>query len=1031
MSRPSSTRAPQSAGDPVLADLVEELTALLHAGQPVDLSRCTRDHPEYAEQLRQLLPALQALACAGSSPAPAPAATPILQEPVPQRGVLGDYRIVREIGRGGMGIVYEAEQISLGRRVALKVLPFAAALDPKHLQRFKNEAQAAAQLHHTNIVPVFAVGCEQGVHYYAMQFIEGRTLAAVIQELRQRAGLDQGEPSPRAVTVRGRTVDSPAIPGALRPSSSPSPTRGEREPPSPPSAVGDEISRQRSDIPNTQTWSGGPPAAVEGQTSRQRSGVVDTRPMAFSTEHSHRASQFFRTVANLGMQAAEALDYAHQFGVVHRDIKPANLLVDARGNLWITDFGLALIQNETGLTRTGDLVGTLRYMSPEQTLARRGLVDHRADIYALGVTLYELLTLEPVFDGDDRQELLLQITQEEPRPPRRLNKAVPRELETIILKALAKGVEERYATAQELADDLRRFLEDRPIRAKRPTLLERARKWMRRHKTVMRAAAACVIVSVAALVVSTVLIYREQQRAKAAYEAEVEGRRQTRHAVTLLTEVTDELLPQHPSPTLKQRLEEALQILAKLDKEDSTDGSVQFEKGRVYRLVGDIHYKLGSRDKAAEASTQAIALLQKLVLDYPDEPDYRDELAKSLNRQGNLLQAASRLQEAKMAYRQALTHYAKLVRGHPGGPGYRYGLAGSSNNLGLVLDVLGQLEDADKAYRQALALFQKLAADDADAASYRHSLAGCLNNWGNLLRDSGRPQEAEQAYYRAQVLWKDLADKSNHPAYRQALAANYNNLGFVLAAMRRPQDSEKAYQEAVKLRGQLVKDFPLVVVHQQERAASHYSLGVLGTATGHYREAEEAHGAAFTLRSNLATKYPDEPAYRQELAASHHALGNLWAKMGRRPEAEGAYREALSLRKKLAADFPGIPAYRLERAMTHHRLGVLLADRRQPSEAEKTYREGVALLEELVASFPQVPAYRSELADSLNDLGSLLQNTGRTREAEEIYRQGLALAKKLAADYPAVPAYQALLAEIHKHLDSLKTKDRPPKNQET
>src|SRR5262249_33347461 len=174
--------------------------------------------------------------------------------------------------------------------------------------------------------------------------------------------------------------------------------------------------------------------------------------------------EFFRTVARLGIQAAEALEYAHQAGVVHRDIKPANLLIDARDNLWIADFGLAQLKNQAGPTQTTGVVGTVPYMSPEQALAKRGLVDQRTDIYALGATLYELLTLEPVFRGDGG-ELLRQVKEAEPRPPRRLNPALPVDLETIVLKALEKDLGRRYGTAQELADDLRRFLDDQPVRA--------------------------------------------------------------------------------------------------------------------------------------------------------------------------------------------------------------------------------------------------------------------------------------------------------------------------------------------------------------------------------------------------------------------------------------------------------------------------------------------------------------------------------------------------------------------------------------
>ena len=193
-------------------------------------------------------------------------------------------------------------------------------------------------------------------------------------------------------------------------------------------------------------------------------------------------------VAALGIQAAEALDHAHKYGIVHRDIKPANLLLDVEGNLWITDFGLARLQDDAGLTITGDLLGTLRYMSPEQALAKRGYLDHRTDIYSLGATLYELLTLRPAIDGQDRQEVLRKIAQDEPTPLRRLNPAIPRELETILLKAMSKEPGSRYDTAQELADDLRHFLEHRPIRARRPSLAERAAKWAHRHRTIVASA---------------------------------------------------------------------------------------------------------------------------------------------------------------------------------------------------------------------------------------------------------------------------------------------------------------------------------------------------------------------------------------------------------------------------------------------------------------------------------------------------------------------------------------------------------------
>jgi len=295
---------------------------------------------------------------------------------------LGDFRLLREIGRGGMGVVFEAEQISLGRRVAVKVLPPAAILEPKQLRRFQVKAHAEAALQHPHIVPVIASGQDRGIPYLAMRLIKGLHLAEVIQRRRERHE------------------------GGLPPNE----------------------------------------------------------------------------VARLGKQAAEALDFAHRNDVLHRDVKPANLLLDDRGHLWITDFGLARIRGDSDLTVSGDMLGTIRYMSPEQVLGRRGKVDHRSDIYSLGSTLYELLTLATPHDGEDRASILRKITLEEPVAPRKQNPTIPLDLEKIILKALAKEPIERYATAGELAKDLERFLDDRPVLARRPSLSNRVAKWARRHR---------------------------------------------------------------------------------------------------------------------------------------------------------------------------------------------------------------------------------------------------------------------------------------------------------------------------------------------------------------------------------------------------------------------------------------------------------------------------------------------------------------------------------------------------------------------
>ena len=498
-------------------------------------------------------------------------------------GELGDFRLLREVGRGGMGVVYEAEQISLHRRVALKVLPFAAAIDPRRLQRFKIEALAAAHLQHEKIVPVHAVGCERGVHYYAMQFIEGQSLAALITELRGR--------------------------------------HDERR---------DDGAVTEADV----------------RRSQSRPGDWGTSAATISRERTGERRRYFERVAGLGRQAALALEHAHQSGIVHRDVKPGNLLLDLRGQLWVTDFGLAQVTGDAGLTNTGEMLGTLRYASPEQVLARRGIVDHRSDVYSLGATLYELITLHPPFDGQDRNALIGQIADLEPACPRLLEPSIPTELETVVLKALRKEPAERYATAQEMADDLQRFLDGRPILARPPTPRERFRAWSRRHPAIVATGVAALILLSAASLVSTAIIRREQaktlaaqKKAETAYRREhqraeeAEARfRLARRAVDELIRASEEELAHRPGleGLRKRLLVSALAYYREFIAERRSDPDAQAElrdttrrvetiladlavlraAGQLYLLaqptaMDDLRLDSGQRSRVAELSTHA------------------------------------------------------------------------------------------------------------------------------------------------------------------------------------------------------------------------------------------------------------------------------------------------------------------------------------------------------------------------------------------------------------------------------------------
>ncbi len=486
--------------------LVDQLCAMIQAGEEIDMDRLARENPGYASQLRELYPTLVALASFDQASDPQPLDSDTSGSE--QLQILGDFQLIREIGRGGMGVVYEAQQQTIRRRVAVKMLPLAALIDPRALQRFKNEVTAVATLQHPNIVAVYSIGEERGIHYYAMQLVDGQSLAVVTRELQQRAeqqDLVTGESLQQVVEQKG---------------SGPFCRNG------PSSAM---HKRNQTDQPpfseDTEEQTRAEETRARGQSRTISRQVVDRT--------------YFQNVARLMIQACDGLAHAHLQGIVHRDIKPGNLLLDAQGNLYITDFGLARMETAPGVTMTGDILGTLRYMSPEQVLAGRVTVDQRTDIYSLGVTLYELLTLQPMWPGHDKAELIRQISFDEPVQPRKLNPSIPVDLNTIVLKAISKHPGERYQDAQSFADDLNRFLQHQPIVARRPTLMQRVTKWSRRNQPIVIATLVVLSLATIGLAVSNVLI---RQQKEIADQKTLEAQQENHYARAIADFIKNDLL---------------------------------------------------------------------------------------------------------------------------------------------------------------------------------------------------------------------------------------------------------------------------------------------------------------------------------------------------------------------------------------------------------------------------------------------------------------------------------------------------------
>ena len=411
--------------------LADEFVERARRGENPTISEYVRRRPDLEAGIREVFPLLYVMED--------------VKPELPTQGTaleeLGDYKLLRVIGRGGMGVVYEAEQKTLGRRVALKVLPPGATLDERFKARFFLEARAAAKLQHPNIVPVIGSGEHDGTYYFTMQFIDGRGLDVVVNDVKRALSGDVDTGS-----LGRRLLDS--------------------------------------EITSASTVSSDLPILDESVAPSQRPVPAMGRV-------------YYENVARIGLQAANALAYAHAQGVLHRDVKPSNILLDRRGHVWIADFGLAKEMDSEGLTATGDVLGTFRYMPPERF---QGESDVQSDVYGLGITLHELLTRKPAYADQDKAALAARILREAPKRPRAIDPKVPAELDAIVGKAVAHDRKERYATAEALAGDLRAFLEGRPITARSPTIGYLLRVAIRKHK----ALAATIATAIAVLVASTV-----------------------------------------------------------------------------------------------------------------------------------------------------------------------------------------------------------------------------------------------------------------------------------------------------------------------------------------------------------------------------------------------------------------------------------------------------------------------------------------------------------------------------------------------
>lgn len=767
--------------DPIEA-LGEELLDRHRRGESVSVDQYALEYPEWADQIRLQFPVMIALEKFKESSLSYGSDSFEMSVDAPQE--LGDFHIIREIGRGAMGVVYEAEQQSLQRRVAVKVFPAQTLREPGKLDRFARESKMSAGLHHNNIVPVFGVGQHDGLHYFVMQRIDGKGLDEIIEDAKKFA------------------------------------------------------------MPNRSS------------------------PQTESAEAWAIASSFHHA-ATIGVQVADAIHYAHSNGVLHRDIKPSNLMIDANGTVWVSDFGLATVLQEEPTIDRNDIAGTLRFMAPEQLSGKH---DTRSDLYSLGVTLYELVTLEPAFVAESKAAVIDRILRGEFIRPREIRPSIPRDLEAIILKAMAVQPETRYRDGLELAADLERFVDGRAVHARRIGPVGRAVRWSRRNPL------SASLVSTLAIVicVSFFLVSSKWREA-------VSERKRAESNLLLALESMDQILGRFTSSWMARPseavtgtndaasgvefymivsdhsaslMEDALRFYDRFAAENAPSPRLQRDTARVHQRAGDIYQRLGKFDEAAIAYTRCLNILEQ----QDDEQDLSLVLAKAgaINQLGLVNHATSRFVEAeKLFLRAKQTLSAKQ---HRDAVECQAELARTFSYLGQAQWLMMHHVRARQSHRRSLMILERLVEQRPQDLSYQLALATAYRAY--LPFAGGRNHEERNRIKTAGIgILENLAEQyPDVPDYRCELAE-------MLAATQQRAPWQwssdlqiEQIQRGIELARELSQQYPTIPRYSAVLALC---LKTKAQALERYSpdDANEAMDEAIEIYRSLARTFPDVPAY--------------------------------------------------------------------------------------------------------------------------------------------------------------------------
>jgi eukaryotic-like serine/threonine-protein kinase len=998
--------------------LVEEYAALLRQGSSVTIEEFAARHPDHAVALRKILvavdlverAALQSVIASGSQ---AGNGFQQFEKNIPNS--FGDFDIVRELGRGGMGIVYVAKQRSLKRLVALKVLPSSGPQAIKNRQRFRREAESAASLHHTNIVPVFGIGEQDGILFYAMQLIDGVPLNHVLDALlgsenphdnATLGSVPQGRSqhfAPAQAAAQLFQAEANAVHDVVFQSTASNDDSTQRQEQT---VAFQTFKPRQSTLDSTVTISQSAKPAQDAESGQSHGSLdFDTHPGVIATDKglSEVATPgielnaiYFRNVARITASAANALQYAHQQGILHRDIKPGNLLLDRDTTLWITDFGLARPTDIANVTQTGEIVGTLRYMAPEQF---HGQADQRTDIYSLGLTLFELLTLKPAVEFQHGKLKYCDSSSGDLQPSFAKHLKVPRDLQTICLKACAHDSAQRYQHACDLEEDLRRYLEDRPILARRISPLERLVRWSRRNP----ALAGLITLSASLLVLIVILqaisnqekqqniakIREEYERAEEnvklksqALESARIAKQRAENNLQLAMEAFDQVVTNVSSRGLAmnsiteldgeselisfadaelnsadvQLLDTLISFFDRFAQENGTN--LKLQSAIAIRRVGDIQFHLGRVDEADKSYRKAIEYYEAAKVE--DGNVSRDlalvevytQLVQVNARQGNMAVAMATQQKA----RQILERSPLLKENEQG----RYALAVLLNNFASFgLRVGGEVRPRPRLQQ----FFPFRPGGPVDGPGGNGQPPGLAMR---MKREIDANREARK------ILLELVAERPETEAYQITLAQNYRDEIRISRFLRDPAQGEKAIAEAIKILQELRQKNPDSLLIQYQLAET------LGTpVTGRPSEYQRLN-EALEICDRLIQLQPNIPEYRALRGSLLVRQAALRLGNGRRDEAERILLEALDYQKSLADQFPEVLIYQITYAQSLQMHALYLAERGDSKQALAQMELAIGSLERFRKQRPQ-PLMLQNIVNRLMDAKKSIQSTSEPR----------------------------------------------------